>query len=62
MLHGDYVKHDLTLVISLLMLGIRNIEPNDHNHEERTIMRCALSLLEFMSRNVDAQMEKPLIK
>ena len=51
----DYAKHDIMLVMSLLILGIRNLGANDHNHEERTIMRCALSLLEFTHRNLDKQ-------
>ena len=57
MIDGDYVQSDIGMISALLIVALTRLPQTDGNHEERTVLRCTLTLLEMLSRNVSKQMD-----
>ena len=56
--HAKAVRHEVALIIDLLVLGITMIPSTDSNYQERVIMRSTLTLLEALLRNIDGQINE----
>jgi len=55
----EYIQNDVNLMIDLMIMGLTRLS-EDNNHEERTIMRCTLILLEMLNKNISKHMESRL--
>jgi hypothetical protein len=58
MVHGESIRHEASLAMDVLIIGLTRLDNTDENHQERVIMRATLTQLEMTWRYINSQIKK----